>query len=214
VDQGSQPDPQDLSGIVLDTAAKHGLAGWWARADEEQQGAVVLLSAAAALGPLGQGLLAAFRKLFSAPELLSGQQIEAVVWLAIITIPLFGFVAVGTAMLGHWPTPGVLIVAGAVAVASVTVVSGMSVPQQLGDLYCYAGAGPHGEIVYEHQCHTFDSQGFLAENEPRVGNPSASLGILGSSAIYVADARGFFMAVASVLAAVGVGLLIRRELGP
>jgi hypothetical protein len=78
------PDPgeklrQSLEGQAwkaADRAVEKAGGSWWARADETQKWAVAGLVAAAVLGPLGQGILAAVKILY-APAIPSAQQLGA-----------------------------------------------------------------------------------------------------------------------------------------
>ena len=199
----------DLLERGADAAVKHGLAGWWARADETQKTAVTLVSAAAALGPLGQGILATLGILFAAPELPSAKQLYAVAWLLAITLPVAAFAVVCVVSFGKAPTPAVLAVAGICSVAGAAVMTNSGIPEQLAGVYCYADFqdGP----VYEEQCREFNAEGFIAENARNVGSPSRSPGIFASAVAYTADARGTVMVVASLMASIGIGMLIRRR---
>lgn len=66
---------------MADEALDHTFSGWLARTDENQKLALVGLAFALALGPLGQGLLAAFGVLFDKAAVPNTQQIEATWWL-------------------------------------------------------------------------------------------------------------------------------------
>jgi len=84
------------------------------------------------------------------------------------------------------------------------------VPDRLAGVYCYAGLSG-GQVVYEEQCREFNNAGFYAENAPKAGSPSASADIFSSAVAYTVDARGVLMAFASILASIGLGLIVRER---
>ncbi len=77
-----------------DSVVQAGLAGWWQRADEDSKAAVLMICAGAAIGPLGQGLLAGLGILFGDPALPSSKQIYAVFWLLVLTAPVAAFAVI------------------------------------------------------------------------------------------------------------------------
>lgn len=192
-----------------DRVVKAGLSGWWERRTDAQQTACAFVSLALAIGPLGQGFLGAVEALYSS-AIPSSTQLEAVVWLAVITAPLFAFVFVLVALIGKAATPGVLIGAGVAAFAGSFIVSGVSAGDQLAGVYCFADF-TDGRIVYEEVCRQFNDVGFRAETAPYVGNPSGAPSIFSSALAYTVDARGALMATSSMLAAIGLGALAREQ---
>jgi hypothetical protein len=194
-----------------DAAIKSGLAGWWARADENQKAAVVGLAVAAAIGPLGQGIAGAFGVLFKEAALPSGKQVEAVFWLFLITLPVVAFILALMTLAGRMAGPAVLIAAGAASYFGGVWMASASIPDHLGDLYCYATLRSGG-VHYEKACREFDTLGFLSHTQGSVGNPSKSADIFGWAAVYTADARGEVMLFAAIVGAIAGGYLLRRAL--
>jgi hypothetical protein len=192
-----------------DKAVKAGLSGWWAKRSSTEQAATALIGVALAIGPLGQGLLAAFGALFK-DEIPSSKQIEALIWLLWITLPLAAFVFIVVWLPGKAAMPVTLIVAGIAALAGAYLTKNTGAPTKLAGIYCYAEASG-GRVVYEQQCRDFNNAGFIAENAPRVGNPSQSPQIYSSALAYTVDARGSVMAFAAILAAIGLGLIARQR---
>ena len=192
-----------------DAAIKRGLAGWWAQADEGQKFATAGLTAAAVLGPLGQGILAAFGVLFSEAALPSSKQIAAVFWLFVITLPVAAWILVVVLAVGKMAFPAVLVGAGIAAYLGGQLMSSPSIPQKVGDLYCYASLGSNG-VHYESYCRDFDTAGFVSHTYDKVGKPSGSADIFGWAVAYTSDARGSIMVLASIIAAISAGYLIRR----
>ena len=151
-----------------------------------------------------------FGALFGKGSIPGSTQVEAVFWLLLITAPLAVFVIVAVSAFGHGPVLGVLAFA---AVASVVVGGFMryiDVPESLAGVYCYADVSSSGGVVYEEQCREFNNAGFYADNAQIVGNRSASPQIFASALAYTIDARGFLMAMASIMAGIGIGILIRE----
>src|SRR5215211_6789943 len=192
-----------------DRAIEAGLAGWWSRADEGQKIAVWALVAAAVVGPLGQGLLGLFGVLYEGPSLPSGKQVEAVAVLFLITLPVAAWVLAVVLLLGKMSGPGVLIAAGVVSYFGGVAMAGAGVPKDLGDFYCFADLSDQG-ISYESACRQFDTLGFVSNTYDKVGSPSGSPEIFQWAVIYTADARGMVMVLASIVASVALGYLIRR----
>jgi hypothetical protein len=201
----------DLLEKGADKVVKTGLEGWWEDRNDAEKTATGLIAAALALGPLGQGLLAAAGALFAAGDIPSSKQIEALFWLLWITAPLAAFVVVAVWLPGKLANgPVALIAAGAASVAAAWATLASEAPKALAGVYCYAdfrGAG----VAYEEQCRAFNNAGFIADNAPRVGSPSASADIFSSAVAYTADARGTAMALAAIMASVGIGLLLREQ---
>jgi hypothetical protein len=193
-----------------DKLIKKGLAGWWARADDAQKFGVVGLSVAAAIGPLGQGLAGGFGILFSEAALPSSKQLAAVAWLFVITLPVAAWILVVVLGFGKMPGGGLLALAAGAAVLAGWVMQSPSIPTKLGDLYCYASVNSSG-AYYEQTCRDFDAAGFVSETYDKV-SPSGSLDVFGWAVAYTADARGLLMVVASIIAALSVSTLIRREM--
>lgn len=175
--------------------------------DSTQRAGIGLLLAGATLGPLGLGFLAATEVLFG-PEIPSSEQVAAIGWLFIITLPLAVFVAIVVIGFGRASFP---VLIGAAAIAAVIIsafLANSPAPTRLGDFYCYAEV-KNGAVEYEKACRDFDHAGFVAENAPRA-SPTGAPVVLGSLLAYTSEARGSVMALASILAAIGVGLLIRH----
>ena len=201
----------DLVGKGADKVVKTGLEGWWAARNETEKIATGLIAAALALGPLGQGILAATGALFAAGDVPTSKQIEALFWLLWITAPLAAFVVAVVWLPGKVANGGVsLIIAGAASVAAAWLTMASEAPKSLAGVYCYANF-QGGGVAYEEQCRAFNNAGFIADNTPRVGNPSASVDIFSSAVAYTADARGTAMALAAILASIGVGMLFREN---
>lgn len=209
-----QDDLEAAAGDVLrgqvDRALEAGAAGWWSSLDESQKFAVGALGFAAAIGPIGQGLVAALGSLFK-PAIPSSTQVEAVFWLFLITLPLAAGVLVFVLAAGRGPLGGVLAFTGGVTFIAGAAMASIAIPDKLGDFYCYADFSG-GAIVYEQQCRDFDSLGFVTQTHDIAGSASGAPEVVGWAFVYVADARGFVMAMASVIAAVAAGYLIRREM--
>ena len=87
--------------------------------------------------------------------------------------------------------------------------AGAGVPKDLGDFYCFADLSDQG-ISYESACRQFDTLGFVSNTYDKVGSPSGSPEIFQWAVIYTADARGMVMVLASIVASVALGYLIRR----
>jgi hypothetical protein len=201
---------EDLLRKGADKAIQTGLSGWWESRTETEKAAVVLIGVALAIGPLGQGLLGAVKALFST-ALPTSKQLEAVVWLLLITAPLAAFVIVVITMPGKVSNvPVALGVAGIAAVVASYLLSQTPIPDSLSGVYCYAELGGVG-VIYEEQCREFNNAGFYAENAPIAGSPSATPQIFSSAVAYTADARGSVMAFASILASVGIAMIIRER---
>jgi hypothetical protein len=195
-----------------DKAIQSGLSGWWESRTDTEKAAVALIGVALAIGPLGQGVLGAAKALFST-ALPTSKQLEAVVWLVLITAPLSAFVIVAFTMPGKFSNvPVALGLAGAAAVFASYLLSQSSIPDSLSGVYCYAEVGGGG-VIYEEQCREFNNASFYAENAPVVGSPSASAHIFSSAVAYTADARGSVMAIASILASVGIAMIARERSG-
>lgn len=175
--------------------------GWYARADDGQKFAVALVAAAAVLGPLGQGLLAALETLYSS-KLPSAEQVEAVFWLAVLTLPVFAAAAAGLYFAGRLASGAVLAVAALAAVGGFYAMVAFGVPTHLGDVYCY-----NDGRVLERTCRDFDEWGFTS----RVSSADSPTEILSIAYVYTADARGGLMAACGVVAGLGCGYLARRE---
>jgi hypothetical protein len=209
-DPQSRPakSPDDLRRKAADEVVKSGLSGWWEHRTDVEKRATLLIAAALAIGPLGQGIIATFGVLFGAGSIPTSKQLEAVLWLFLITAPLATFVIV---LVSLWFTPPAWLFAGMAAVFAALVLSTTDVPKSLAGVYCYAEISGGG-VVYERQCRDFKAAGFYAENAPRVGNNrSESAKIFASAVAYTSDARGSVMAVASILASIGIGLIIRER---
>jgi hypothetical protein len=194
-----------------DKVVKTGLAGWWARRNETEKAATLLIAFAVALGPLGQGLLGAMGVLFGNNSLPSSKQVEAVIWLLVITAPLAAFVLVAGSLAGkHASVPVALGAAGLAAVVLSGAMINSAPPERLAGVYCYADINSGG-VVYEEQCRAFNNAGFYAENGERAGSPSASADVFSSLVAYTVDARGFLMTLASVLACIGIVMIVREH---
>ncbi len=86
-------------------------------------------------------------------------------------------------------------------------------PREIAGIYCYADF--QGEAVYEKQCRQFDSAGFVRETADDVGSAPRSVEIFVWALVFTVDARGALMVFASLLASVGIAILIRRQVfGP
>ena len=209
-------DPADEKDSVLEKAAWKAadravggaLGDWWRRLDDGRKTAISVLSAAVILGPLGQGVLAAIKALYS-PSIPSAKQLEAVVFLAAITAPVFVGAAIFFGLLGRLATPAVLLVAGGAAFAIGAGVVKTSAPDTLGKVYCYADFRD-GSVVYEEDCREFDSLGFAVKSGGPPRGPSDAANVLGWALIYTIDARGLVMVVCGVSAGAAIGYLFRR----
>jgi hypothetical protein len=199
----------DQAEARADKAIQAGLAGWWARADDNQKLAWKGLAAAAALGPLGQGLLAAAGILFAAAAIPTTDQLTAVVWLFLIAAPVALWCFTMGAFLGTGSFATAAVVAGAASYVGGALLAGGGVPAQLGDLYCFAAFTPTG-IEYEHACRAFDALGFLHNARPYIGSVSGSAKVAEWALVYTADARGTAMATAAVIGGFSAGYLARR----
>lgn len=195
---------------VADTAIEGSTAGWLARADDNQKIALIGLAAAAAIGPAGQGILAALGALFKSAAVPSGDQLMAVTWLLVITAPVAAWCFVFALAAGRGSFASVLAIAGVAAYLGGVLLASLGIPAQLGDLYCFASFTPAG-VEYEHACRAFDALGFLGKAAPYLGSPSGSAKIAEWAMVYVADARGSAMALAGILAGLSAGYLVRRE---
>lgn len=194
---------------AADEALQKGLAGWLSRLDWNQKLALVGLSAALVLGPLGQGIAAAFGALFEKAAIPNTQQIEATWWLLLITLPVatpvFLVVAFWDRGNDGWV---VLAVIGCIFWA---VGQQETVNTKRGDLYCYAELTDRG-AAYESRCRDFDEYGFLSDASRVHGPPPAQAGLLTALAFgYTVDARGLLMVFSGILAAVCIGYLVRRQ---
>ena len=193
-----------------DKALEHTFKGWLSRADDNQKFALIALAFALALGPLGQGLLAALGVLFNDASIPSTVQLEATFWLILITLPIALPVFVCVA---YW---GRLSLYGMAFVVALCVFWGVSqqdyVNTQRGDVYCYAEL--HGlETTYESECREFNQRGFASDASQIHGPPPAAAGMLAGLAFsYTAEARGFLMAFCGVVAAASIGYLVRRQM--
>jgi hypothetical protein len=194
---------------LADKVAEPSLKRWWSRRSTTERWATGLIALALAIGPLGQGIPAGFGALFD-DKIPSSKQVEALLWLLWIALPLVAFILVGFVLAGRISGGLVAILAGIAAVSAAVVVEHSPAPKGLAGLYCYADARG-GRVLYEQECREFNASGFIAENEPRVGNPSSATEIYASAVAYTADARGTIMVMSAILASVGVGLLIRRQ---
>jgi|GEM_PF-3352818 len=194
---------------LTDKVAEPSLKRWWSRRSTTERWAMGAIALAIAIGPLGQGLPAGFGALFD-DKIPSSKQLEALLWLLWIALPLVAFILVVVVLAGRISGGTVAILAGIAAVSAAAVVEHSPAPKQLAGLYCYADARD-GSVLYEQECREFNTSGFIAENEPRMGNPSSATEIYASAVAYTADARGTIMALSAILASVGVGLLIRRQ---
>jgi hypothetical protein len=207
------PDvPQSFEAVLrkgADKAIEAGLKGWWSRRSPYQKGAIGLISFGLAIGPLGQGVLAAFGALFN-DKIPNSTQVEALVWLLWITAPLAAFVVTCVWLARRRTNPvGILLVAGAASVLTAWVVFASGTPKELAGVYCYADV-QGTQVIYEQQCRDFNSWGFIAENAPRIGHSdSANIGV--SAFVFTIDARGQLMAFAAFLASVGVGVLLPKD---
>jgi hypothetical protein len=202
--------PAELLDNAKDKVAEKVLGGWWSKRSDTEKVATALLITGAALGPLGQGLLAVVHQLY-VDAIPTTKQIEATALLLWLTLPVAAFLIVIVAVPGkHGSFPVALILAGIASVASASLTYVSHAPTKLADFYCYADAS-NGVIVYEHQCREFNTAGFVAENVSRLGSPSRSANIFSSAVAYTSDARGSLMVFAGVLAAVGIGLLFREH---
>lgn len=193
-----------------DEVLDHTFKGWLSRTDESQKAALVGLAFALALGPLGQGLAAAFGVLFDEASIPSTQQLEATWWLVVITLPVALPVFVCVAFWGRWSQGAI----AAVVIACVIWAVGQqdTVNTQRGNLYCYAELNGL-EASYESKCRKFDQYGFLSDAQRIQGPPQARAGLLtGLAFAYTADARGALMAVCGVIAAICLGYLVRRQM--
>lgn len=207
------PDvPQSFDAVLrkgADKAIEAGLRGWWSRRSPYQKVAIGLISFGLAIGPLGQGVFAAFGALFD-DKIPNSTQVEALVWLLWITAPLAAFciTCVWLTRMSKHPI-GIIISAGFASFLAACAVFASGVPKDLAGVYCYADLqGTH--VIYEHQCRTFNSWGFIAENASRVGHSgSAQIGY--SAYAYTVDARGWLMAFAAILASAGVGVLLPKD---
>lgn len=205
---GPAKTPDDLLRKGADEVVKSGLSGWWEHRTDVEKRATLLIGAALAIGPLGQGIAATFGVLLGEGSIPTSKQLEAVLWLLLITAPLAAFTIVVVSL--WYSGPMTWIAAGAAAVLAAGVLSTSDVPKSLAGVYCYAEVGD-GRVVYEEQCRDFNDAGFYAENAPRVGTLSESANIFSSAVAYTIDARGTVMAFASILASAGIGLIIRER---
>jgi hypothetical protein len=207
---------------AADDAIKSSTAGWLARADARQRLALSALAFALAIGPLGQGLLAASGALFDEAAVPTTQQLRAVGWLFLIAapvvLPILGYMFFGEvdgAGPARMSPRSLLFLCAFLAIVGASVAGGAS--QNLAaDTYCYADL--HGlEVHYEQQCRKFDDLGFMKATEnamQKTSNPYARAGaVLVVAAIFTIDARGALMVVAAALAAWAVGYLLRRGRG-
>jgi hypothetical protein len=202
--------PAEILDHAKDKVAEKVLGGWWSQRSDTEKVATALLITGAALGPLGQGLLAVVGQLY-VDAIPTAKQIEATGLLLWLTLPVAAFLIVIVAVPGkHGSFPVALILAGIASVASASLTYASHAPNRLADFYCFADAS-NGVIVYEHQCRSFNTAGFVTENVSRLGSPSRSADILSSAVAYTSDARGSLMVVAGILAAVGIGLLFREH---
>ena len=194
-----------------DKAVKAGLAGWWERRNETEKAATMLIAFALAIGPLGQGFLGAMGVLFGNNSVPSSKQVEAVIWLLVITAPLAAFVLVAGSLVGkHASGPVAFGAASFAAVFLAWAMINSPPPERLAGVYCYADVNSGG-VVYEEQCRQFNNAGFYAENADRAGNPSASADVFSSLITYTVDARGLLMTFASLLASFGLVMIVREH---
>jgi hypothetical protein len=191
---------------AADRAVDKAGRSWWARADENQKLAVGALVAAAVVGPLGQGFLAAVKILY-APSIPSAQQLAAVLWLALLTLPVFGAAGALTYFFGRTSFPVLGILIGLAAYLGGMGLAELGTPTALGDFYCY-----NDGVVLEHECRAFDSLGFASRTRAYVGSPSGSTEVVKWAFVYTADARGGLMAFCGLIAGLAGGYLVRREL--
>ena len=193
-----------------DKLLDHTFKGWLSRTDESQKFALVALAAALALGPLGQGLLAALGVLFDDASIPSTQQVEATWWLVLITLPIALPVFVCVAFWGRWSTGGIALAVGLCVIWGVSQQD--AVDTQRGNLYCYAELNGL-EAGYESTCRDFDQRGFVSDASRIHGPPEATAGLLAGLAFsYTADSRGLLMALCGVVAAASIGYLVRRQM--
>ena len=195
---------------LADRAIHSGLRAWWENTDENQKVAITGLGVAAAIGPLGQGILASVGMLFSKAALPSSEQLQAVYWLFVITLPVAIGVALFVFLAGRVGVPVILIWVGPLTLAAGAAMASTPAPLALGDLYCYASYEGGLQVEYEDECRTFDTLGFTTRARPLVGSPSGGAQIWQWAVLYTADARGSAMVLASIIAAASGGYLVRR----
>ena len=196
-DDGISKLADNLTGKAVTAVA----GNWFERADENQRVALGVVAAAAVLGPLGQGLLAASQALYST-ELPSSEQLKAVWWLAVLTLPVFAAAVTIVSLLGKGH---IMALMGLAALASLggSIIMGATVPKQLEEVYCYND----GQVL-ENECREFQTEEFLAEWYTADGSSER----LSVAFAYTADARGLLMAMCGVAAGAGGGYILRREL--
>ena len=194
------PDMGDANKHI-DKHTKQQRETWWKSLSSNEQTAWGALFAAAAIGPLGMGILAALGNLYSG-KVPTADQFEAVLLLAVLTAPVFLGLATLVA-LAHHGAPS-FIWAGAAAVLGGWVTSTLGPATSLGKFYCYRSFD-----TLEHACRVFDQAGFQLDAASAGGGPTGGARILGFAFVYVADARGALMAICGVVAGLAVGYLIR-----
>jgi hypothetical protein len=99
-----------------------------------------------------------------------------------------------------------LVLVGAIAYGGGIALGVITIPSQLGDVYCY-----NNGVVLEHACRKFDSVGFVTQASPYVGSVSGSPKVLSWALVYTAEARGALMAFCGIVAGFASGYLIRSE---
>lgn len=108
-----------------------------------------------------KGLLAAAQVLYSS-KLPYTEQFKAVVWLAVLTLPVFAAAAIGIYCVGKTASGAVLAAAAVGAIAGCAAMGALGVPKKLGNVYCFND----GRLL-EHECRDFDSKGFAnAASQP------------------------------------------------
>lgn len=215
-DVGSGPEephrPPSLADAVGKKAGEHfdqqldkGFQAWRSTLRSEQKVALSFLVGAALLGPVGMPILQAIQTA-AKPE-LNRQTASGVFWLAVLTLPLFAYLAFLTWGAGRFPIPGLLIGGAILAQLGGWFLAGLGAPALSDGLYCFADIDSSG-ILYERACRVFDHAGFLAQTSDSM-EPSRAPEFFGWLVVYVADARGLFMAICGAVAGVAAGMLLR-----
>lgn len=183
-----------------------GFQSWWKRVDANQRFAARALIAAALIGPIGATVITIGQSIVN-PK-FSTEIFVALLWLAFLTLPVVTAGVVAVLIMGRANLAvGLLVVAG-VTLAAAWFVGEVGAPTSLGELYCYADISSGG-VVYENECRSMDTQGYIDRSAPGLSPSTSPSIILGAFAV-VADARGVLMALCGVVAGVAGGYLARR----
>jgi hypothetical protein len=190
---------------LFDEHADRVFQGWFARQSSDRKVAVGALLLSALVGVVGMPVVEAI--MTAAKPQLDGKTIAAVLWLAVLTLPLFGYLTVLVWGLGRGHIATVVGLATLAALLGGWFLAEAGVPARIGDLYCFASFDSGG-LYYEQECRAFDHLGFVAHTDGSL-TPARAPEFFGWLLVYVADARGSVMALCGVVGGIASGFLLR-----